>query len=507
MKSMMLKIWWFIDVLLLFGLWGMWIFAAEFTTFNLILTLSFVLLTIVLLIVSRKELTAFYRTRLCKNLISNGITIGLVLSIIGISNYMAFKNDITFDVTKDRVHTLSDQSKKILASLNSHLELTLFAKRQDWNKYSTLLNQYKTASKLVELNFVDIEQSPVKVKQYNIKENGSIVLKYKNTKVVGVVKSELSLTNLIFKILRNKKVNVYYTIGHGEINFQDNSKNGGSYLLKVMQNANYNVIKLDLLSAASIPQDADVVLVLGAVNGMLDLELKKIKQFLDRGGNVFFSLSPNFLKKNLKNVYAFLKENSIEVIDSIILDRLSAVEGVQATIPLVTNINVRHPITKDFKSRILFPLTVALKPRILEKQRFVWLGKSSNFPASWAETNLDQVSSGNATFDKRDFKGPLMVSAVVENSKSNSKMAVTGSTSMFVNGYESHSTNFNFFLNTLSWLVDDEAITAINRPALTQERVFLGSSQITLILWVSVAFIPFSFFVFGIIIYRRRLNS
>jgi ABC-type uncharacterized transport system involved in gliding motility auxiliary subunit len=486
---------------------SMYLFAPEYIDFNRGLLVGTVLLLSILVFLDRKRIKTFLDTSFAKNMLSNSITIFLVLCIIALINYLGYKNSVHYDFTETKIHTLSEQSLNVLKNFKSPIKITLFSKRQEWQKYLNLLKQFEQANKNISVSAVDVETNPALAKLNNVREDGTIIVEYQGRRVQDKADSELKVTNLLLKLVRTKKLSILYTKGHGEIDFNDTGKEGGSYLLDRLLEHNYTVAPVDLLGITDIPAKVDLVISLGPVNGFLDLEVAKLKRYLRRGGNLLITMSPNFQKRNWKNILGLLSESGVEVIDSIVLDRLATVQGSQATIPLVTKFNPSHTITNKFNERVLFPLVSVLKPVEVENTKFTWLARTSDFPASWGETNLSEVSTGKAVFDDKDIQGPITVAAVISNSAYYSKVGVLGSSSLVINGYQSQSPNFNFFMNMISWLMDDEGIISINRPNLTQQRIFLGSSQITLIFWVCIIFIPFGFFVLGIYFYRRKLQK
>lgn len=498
---------WIVFTLLLTATLAMKLFAREYSSFNNLMSLTSLIYTIILIIWHRTIIIDFIKTKFAKNLLSNLVTIFLVTCILAMLNYLVYKNSSKIDLTENKLHTLTDQSVEVISKFTEKVDVTLYAKRVEWQRYIPLLKQYEQFNKNLKINAIDIEQNPALAKLNNIEQDGTIVISYGNKKVKGKALSELDVTNLLIKLIRTKQLKIYYSNGHGEVDFNDSSNEGASYLKSRLSEYNYELYPVDLLQVSTISKDVDALILMGPKNGLLDQEIKVIRDYLKKGGNLLVTMSPNFENKDWKNLLDLLNENGIEVVDSIVLDRLAKVQGSQATIPIVNSFNKTHSITKKFNSRILLPLVSAIRPVENDKTYFQWLAQTSNFPASWAETNLNEISTGRAAFDKNDIQGPITVAAISGHKEYFSKVAVLGSTSMLVNGYQSQSPNFNFFMNVLTWLIDDEGIISLNRPTLNSERVFLGSYQITLIFWISIIFIPFGLFGISIFFYRRKLQK
>ena len=344
-----------------------------------------------LLFNNRKSIANFVKTSLFKNLLNNSITVFLVVCILGMVNYLAFKNDAHIDLTGQGVHTLSDQSKVILNDLDEKIEFKLFARRVSWDKYLNLINLYKFYSKKVKVNVIDIDTNPSLVQLNNIKQDGTVVMIYKGARAAVVAKDELSITNSIIKLLRKNKINVYYTVGHNEVDRALRDQNGGSFLFSKILAANYALRPLDLLKMSDVPNDANIVLVLGPQAGFLDLEIEKLDRYLSKGGTIFSTIAPNFSKVSFENFYKLLEKHGVKVTNSIVLDRLSTVQGSQATIPIITLFNPEHSVTKKFKGKVLMPLSSALSEAKKQNIKYSVLAKSNNFPGSWAETNFQEV--------------------------------------------------------------------------------------------------------------------
>lgn len=506
-NSLIQSIWWAIWFGLSLTSIVLWIVSPEYSSFILGIFIISNIILLSLIFLNRKTIICFIKTTFFKNIFNNIITTILVFCILGMINYIAFKNNIHFDITKQQVHTLSDQSKTIMNGLERKLKITLFARRQNWERFLNLINLYKYKSEKVSVNVIDIDSNPSLVQINNIKEDGTVILEYDGNKTATVAKDELAVTNAIIKLLRSQKITIYYSIGHGEIDRNQRDQNGGSYLYNKINAANYILKPIDLLKIQDIPKDAKLLLILGPRQGFLDLELERLERYLNKGGNVFMTLAPELNEVKLSNLYSLLVKYGIKFVNSIVLDRLSTVQGSQATIPIITLFNPEHSITKNFKGKVLMPLSASLEK--VEKKNLVYstLIKTNNFPGSWAETNFKEVKTGRATYDSKDKKGPIELIATVENSKTKSRLMVSSSSSFIINGYQSQSANFNFFLNILAWGLNDEGIMSLNRPSLNNEMIILSTSQLTLIFYFAIAFLPFLFIAISIFLYRRRLKK
>jgi hypothetical protein len=82
------------------------------------------------------------------------------------------------------------------------------------------------------------------------------------------------------------KTGVYFLTGHGEFDPESSGEESYSQVKTSLENKNYTVGKLDLLSTNSIPQDANVIVIAGPLKPITDQEITLIKSYVDGGGSL-----------------------------------------------------------------------------------------------------------------------------------------------------------------------------------------------------------------------------
>ncbi|MEX0798850.1 MAG: Gldg family protein [Bacteriovoracaceae bacterium] len=507
-RSVVFNLWIFIAASLWIVNIVMYTVAPEFLLFNRGLLGTTLGLSALFVFVFRRRLLRFIKKPYTGKLLSCAFAVFLLIGIIGMLNYLAVKTSKKFDLTTSRLHTLSDQSKKIAREVKEELKITLFAQREEWEKYLPLLRQYRDINSNIKLKAVDIEAEPTLTRTHNIEKSGTVMLEIGEKKLKAPAKNELEVTNLLIKALRSKSLTLYYTTGHDELGRTSEEARGASFLFNVLDNGNYQLKPLDTLKVNQVPADADALLALGPQKGFMDIETEIIADYMERGGNLFVLLGPNFKNADFGNLNNLLAKRGVIRHNALTLDRLSAVQGANATIPIVNRYNHEHSITKNFSGRTLFPLSAALRENEIDHIQYTALAMSSPFPASWAEAELEGINSGKVYYNKGiDMKGPVDLLVVAEDSKNYAKLAVSASSEFVSNAYQNQSSNFNLFMNVLAWLVDDEGIISLNRPKLDNNMIMLSASQVSLIFYFSILFLPFTFFGFAIWVYRKRLNK
>ncbi|WPU66239.1 GldG family protein [Peredibacter starrii] len=508
MRNWLFPLWVIIDVLVFLTAMALWIAAPEYKTLNIGLTVFATALGFLLMFAKFEEIKTYVRSSYFEKVLFHGINVLLVVSILGVANYLGNKNYKEFDLTKEKRNSLTDQTVKVLDMVKSPLKMTVFARREEWNGILNLLKLYVAQNKNIKLEAIDTDLRPDLVKAKEITQNGTVVLDYQGKESQFPVIDELSVTNALLKVLRTEKIVLYFVTGHQELSCEEKSPEGISVLCEKLRLQNYELRPLELTKVDRVPKDATAVFVLGPISGFLPQEANLIKEYLNTGGSFFLALAPAFKSELYDNLTKLMEPYGLELGKDVVIDRLSTVQGAEATIPIISNYDNQHPITEGFNLRTVFPLSSSVRT-IKGKDSAQLLATTSNFPGSWAETNLKGVTEGKAEYnEKSDLKGPIGLLGISElaipNTPRDSRVVLLGSSSFLVNAYQAQAGNTTLFLNTVSWMVDDEGIISFNRPGLEEPPVILSAQHLQMIFVISILVVPIIFFGTAIFVYRRR---
>lgn len=505
MKNWLYPLWCIIDVLIFLAAISLWITAPEFKTLNVVVTVFAITLAVLLIVIKFDKIVLFFRSHYFKTALSHFTNVFLVFCILSVLNYLGNKNFKEFDLTFEKRNSLTDQTLKVVEMIKSPLKISVFAKREEWASMLNLLKLFGAQSRLISIDAIDTDVRKDLVEAKNITQNGTVIIEYQGKETQFPLVDELSVTNGLLKALRNEKIVLYFITGHQEISCHESSEEGLSVLCEKLKSLNYELKDLDLAKIDSIPSDASAVFVLGPISGYLKPEVLILKKYIDRGGSLFLALAPAFKAELYDNLTDLVRPFGLVLGKDIVIDRLSTVQGAEATIPIVNKYESNHPVTEGFNFRTVFPLSSSVS--ILEgKDTAQLLALTSPFPASWAETDLKAVTQGKAKYDeKSDHKGPVGLMGVAEGTgESTSRVVLLGSSSFLVNGYQTQSGNTTLFLNSVSWMVNDEGIISLNRPGMEEFPVILSGQHLQIIFIIAILVVPIIFFGTAVFVYRRR---
>lgn len=461
------------------------------------------------------------------------ISIIFFLGILTIIALIAQEHPWRLDLTESGAYTLSEQTRNILKSIKEPVEIIAFyaTAQPELGEARDLLETYKYNSNKISYEFIDPDREPEKARKYDVRSYGTLVVEGYGKKQTVLNADEESLTNAILKLTREKKKKVYFLIGHGEHSLEELDKNGYSTVKSALQKENYDVEELNLLQHEHVPDYAAALIISGPQKPLFSQELAALKTYLHAGGKLLVFLDPEF-EVGLTD---FLKQYGVELSDDIIIDKLSRVFGGSYLLPVVTEYGL-HRITENFNIATFYPEARSVRPmeEVPEGIQVDVLAATS--PNAWAETDLDLLQQGQASFDEKSDRAgpvPLMVLAEISIKESNtdkpggaspndekksskneaggqpqkSYLLVAGDSDFINNTHFGLSGNGDFFLNIVNFLAEEENLITIEGRKGAGRPIMLTQGQAQSLLWTVLVFVPLALLIIAFSVYRVRRSQ
>jgi ABC-type uncharacterized transport system involved in gliding motility auxiliary subunit len=441
------------------------------------------------------------------------------LAILGVVNYLGTQYQGKLDLTRSKLHTLSDQTEKLVKGLQKPVKAVLFAKLQQKEQVRPLLENYKALNSKFEIEYVDPDKEPARSKQLGIKRYGTLVLTLgtRDSRIEDA--TEEKLTNALIKLLKDKAPTLCGITGHGEKSFSATDADGLDSVKKALAAQSYEVRDFSLISDlkdGKIPAGAcDAIAVLGPTKSFFPPELKALSDYLSEGGRAVIGLDISIKDgESSPELTRLLGQWYIDAPIGLIVDPLSKMLGVDASVPVVASYAKDHAITKDFRENSFFPFARPLELRagVTPGLNVKWIGQTT--PKSWAVTNLADLTSPRGVEFKpgRDKQGPLNVAVAVDGKLKDSKaaratrMVVFGTSHFASNNYSRYGGNMDFFLNSVSWVLEDESLISIRAKEDAPSKIELSQRAGDLIFLLTIILLPAAIAIGGIVIWviRRR---
>jgi ABC-type uncharacterized transport system involved in gliding motility auxiliary subunit len=462
----------------------------------------------------------------------SGATIAVFFVAIAALNFIAFKNPKEWDVTRDGIFTLTDQTTKTLQGLKEEVTAHVFYRSDEapYRGAKETLERYQSFSDKLKIEFVDPSANPELVEKFQIREGGSRVVLTASGAHEARPKdlTEQELTNALIKVTASSAKKIYFLAGHGETDINDTSEKGGSEAVTALRNDGYTVEAFSLAGAGEmggqvdlnaaqaptepkIPSDAAAIVILAPKVALAPAEVEALSKWAQKGGRLFIGLEARRetgLEK-LASAWHILPNNDV-VVDR---NQVTQMMGLPATMALVQQFD-EHPITKDFRAPIALPGTRSLDvkdttPGAISGVSAKPLARTGK--TAWGETDF---SSNQASFDpSKDLQPPLVLAAIATKAVSDAdkvsaegRVIVMGDGEFVSNRYFAFQANGDFFVNSLNFLGDEEGKISIRPKARGASRIFLTETESNVIKFFSIDILPVTVLALGVAVrgVRRR---
>ncbi len=237
-----------------------------------------------------------------------GLTLALVALYGSLFVYAGGKFGVAIDYSYFKTARASESTKRIAKSLKEPIRVVaLFpAVSEVRGEVERYLRDLSRGAPKIKVEFHDRLLEPKIARELRASQDGSIILARGEVRHVVNVGVELKnartvLRNLdqefqknLMKLARDARV-AYLTIGHGELNDRKDASSSGQgvqIFRKLLETQNFRIQDLGVPQGLgqAIPEDADVVFVLGPRELMSVEELATLDRYSKRGGHLFLAL-------------------------------------------------------------------------------------------------------------------------------------------------------------------------------------------------------------------------
>jgi len=433
-------------------------------------------------------------------------------AILGLLNYISARHSHRFDLTEQKVFSLSPQAINVVKNLQDDLQIQAFVEGGINPELHDLLQSFAYQSPKVKFELIDPDRQPELAEKYHVTAYNTVRFEYGKESTTITQPSEESITNAIIKVTRTTHKTVCSIEGHGEADTDDvQDAHGLASLKQGLINENYEVKKVLLASMEKVPEDCSVVLIAGPQKPYLEGELKAVDAYMDAGGRVLILLPPRVGAE----FEPLLTKWGVKLGNDVVVDQVVRLfQGPALGLAPLVNTYTTHEITHDFKQRTVFPMTRSVHAEAAGKQGLQAVELAKTSPSSWGETDLDGLfERSEAKLDDADAKGPVPIAVVVNadlkqmggGKEGTTRLAVFGSIE-FAENREMEGTYYNrdLLMNTIGWLVGQSDLVSIRPRGVRASRVQFTADQGTIIFYLSVLLIPELLLIAGIAVWWRR---
>jgi ABC-type uncharacterized transport system involved in gliding motility auxiliary subunit len=467
-------------------------------------------LLVAAIVIGFQHIVNFFSKR-SSQLGTNAIILSVaVIAILVILNFLSFRHSKRFDLTSEKLFSVSDQTRKIVGGLQKDVTIVRFARPSDvtpeTQRFTDLMIEYKHLSPHFQFKDVNPQEKPEVAKEYGAKHIGDVIVASGEQKVnlEGSPEggfSEADVTNTILKVTRDTVKTVCFVTGHGEKSLTDSSVDGYAQMAENLKKETYTTTSINLVSGG-IPSDCNVLVIAGPTKPFFPQEIAMVSKYLDAGGKVMIEVDPETDPK----LDSILQPWNVNVGNNVVIDAsgMGQLLGAGPEIPLVVQYG-DSPITKSLQGQMTyFPIarTVSIADKSKSDPEAVELLKTS--PQSFTKVKLEHTVKYDP---KTDTLGPLSlgVAASRKVDDKSARLVVIGDSDFATNQVlGGPGSDGDLFLNSINWLAQDENLISIRPKPETSRHITLTVAQATALAWIDRFFLPGLVIMVGISIWWKR---
>jgi ABC-type uncharacterized transport system involved in gliding motility auxiliary subunit len=428
----------------------------------------------------------------------------LVLLIVVAVNFLSARHRKRVDLTSSGANTLAPQTIRILGSLAKDVEMIAFYTdngTQQRQRFEDLAGEYRYHTRRLKARVVNPLKSPGEARQYEIVQDGTVVVLSENGEARLTRVSEQELTNAILKATRERTSTVCFATGHGEASLADTRASGFQQAGDALLKESYKAEDLLLLQEPEVPERCDALIIPGATTALLETEVASLRRYLGGGGRLMVLKRDPKTETGLDDLLAGygLKVNSDTVVDklsrAIIGDEFVPVvtaydshpvtralndNQMASFFPVASSVEATEPIEEGITSRVIARTSDNAWGETGEVVSFqegedragpVGIVAVASGPVSWAEGEPGGAGSGGEETEGGGEGEPPGEGRVER------RLVLFGDSDFASNAYLHLSGNTDLFLNAVGWLTEEEDLISIRPRDDSPQPVTLTASR------------------------------
>ncbi|MDO4548261.1 MAG: GldG family protein [Clostridia bacterium] len=455
---------------------------------------------------------------------SFAVVLVVLIAIAANMAVAALPSSITkIDVTEQSMYSLSDQTRRIVSTIEVPVTLTLIAtKGQEDSTVTTLLERYQALSDLVTVETVDPTVTPSILNQYqneDLRQNSVIVksetrdrfVSYSDIYVYNYTMNyqtysydytvdfdgENALTSAIHYVTSADLPTVYALTGHGETALSETAQS-------LVENDNMTIEDLSLLSLEAVPEDADSIIIMSPQTDISSDEAEMLIDYLDAGGSIVLN-TEYIASGEMENLLTVTSHMGLTATEGIIVegDGQMCLRGYNYY--LLPTIN-SHDITDPLISGGYYALSpVSQGIAKLDGTQATVTSLLTTSDSAYAKIAGYEMTSTDK--EDGDIDGPFDVAAA--SVLGEGKLVWFASAGIFTDEVNSmvSGANYNLALNALNWMCEQAESISIRSKSLETSQLTVPAAQSALFSTLFVGLVPLALLAMGLVIWYRRKRA
>ena len=463
-----------------------------------------------------------------KNIRNGSFTVGITVVVIAIVVAVNLivgelpSSASKVDVSENGLYTIGDQTREVVKNLSEDVTLYLVAESgSEDDNLLKLLERYEDLSSHLKVETKDPVLYPNFTSQYTdgeVASNSIIVAGQERNKVISYSEmyetsmdyntysysttgfdGEGQITSAISYVTTEDLPVMYVLTGHEETALT-------SDMTSAVEKGNIEVQDLNLLTAESVPEDADCLFLFAPQKDLSKEEAEKIITYLENGGKAF--IVSCYTGKEMPNFQSVLQNYGVQTMDGIVLegDANHYVSGNPSY--LVPDVAVSDT-TGDLGSKnslILMPVAQGIETLETHRETIDIQNILTTSDSAYVKKDAENMTTLEKENGDESGSFALGVAITEQYNDKETKIVYLSSSSLFLDNINQavSGTNMELMTNALSWMCGQESSVSIPSKSMQVSYLTLTSASAGFWSMVATALLPVLCLLTGGMIWFRR---
>lgn len=492
-----------------------------------------------------------------------GIASLLVILIVVMANYLAFRHYRRFDWTSEGVFTLSDRTRAVLRELDRDVDvyLVMSAGEPNYQDLRELLERYRGEQQRLTLHFVDPDRQTAEYRLIAerfglgiaqtdtgaLTSDVSVVMsagdrtwKITQDDLVQVdfdslgegepqldVRSEQALTGGLLEVTQGRRTKVCVTQGHGEWTVSRGAERDLQGLADEMRRENLEIEPFETRGASSVPEGCDAVFVIAPTTAFTSEEAELLRSYVQGGGNLLVAADPEIRRDEIASIGLedVLRDFGIRLDRSLVLEldpRFLPPSATNPAGPFAIASFGDHPITRPYHQLgVAVPMLVDMVRSVRPiGERATTIMQTSE--SAFAETDIAAlVAHGEPTRDDADIAGPVSIAVATrverlgepaqdegepEESREGGRVVVIGDADFLDARYlaAAEAVNYGVASAIVGWLTERAALIELPGRRVAAQPIRMSEDDVWGLFFRVVFLLPAAVIFLGFAVWWNR---
>lgn len=424
-----------------------------------------------------------------------------------------------FDVTANKLYTLTEDTKEMIGSLQEDVTIYVLAdeaaKDEDLDK---TLQQLKNLSGHVTVSYVDPLANPKFYYNYTEEEpvnnslivegaKGSVVISYDDIYQYDMNYSSYQYTvtgydgegqilSAISRVMMEEQPKLYLIMGHDELAFEES-------FLNMLEKENLAYENLNLNTVDEVPEDAQGIIINAPAGDYSEEDVDKILRYLEQGGNAL--IAPVWTDSEMQGFARILDYYGVSLVDGLIIeeDREHYYQIPYWLFPEVEDTAVTQRVSGG---AVFVPYASGL---MYEEDEDDLLYTPFLMTSSDAFSKQDIFDGEDYSRSTDAVDGPFVIGLSIEKAVGEgtvSKAAIVSSEQIFTSAADKVVPGYNMklFGSIVSSLAERESSVSVPVKYFDIGYLTFTARMVYVVGFVSIIVLPLGCLLIGLVIWLRR---